>query len=309
MTINNKENKKDPFFDIENIELLKNEDNKIDLKSKKGLGRGLSSLLGDTTEKIQTNKVPIHDIVRNKFQPRKHFSKESLEELSNSIKEQGIIQPIIVRPDKNAKNKYEIIAGERRWLASQSAGLHEVPVVILEVDDVKSLEFAIIENVQRQDLNPIEEARGYQKLVDDHSYNQDKLAKFIGKSRSYIANILRLLSLPEDILIMIEKGDLSSGHARSLIGLNNPIGVAKQIIHKKLSVRQAENLSRSYKNKKIKLVYKKDTNILDLQKTLEEKTGISVSINNKKNNSGTISFEYKDLQQLDSIIKAIKNAY
>ena len=306
---NNKENKKDPFFEVESIELIKNEDSKIDLKSKKGLGRGLSSLLGDTTEKIQTNKVPIYNIVRNKFQPRKHFSKESLEELSSSIKEQGVIQPIIVRPDKDSKNKYEIIAGERRWLASQSAGLNEVPVVILEVDDVKSLEFAIIENVQRQDLNPIEEARGYQKLVDDHNYNQDKLAKFIGKSRSYIANILRLLSLPEDILIMIEKGDLSSGHARSLIGLNNPIGVAKQIIHKKLSVRQAENLSRSYKNKKIKLVYKKDTNILDLQKTLEEKTGISVSINNKKNNSGTISFEYKDLQQLDSIIKAIKNAY
>ena len=306
---NNKENKKDPFFEVESIELIKNEDSKIDLKSKKGLGRGLSSLLGDTTEKIQTNKVPIYNIVRNKFQPRKNFSKESLEELSSSIKEQGVIQPIIVRPDKDSKNKYEIIAGERRWLASQSAGLNEVPVVILEVDDVKSLEFAIIENVQRQDLNPIEEARGYQKLVDDHNYNQDKLAKFIGKSRSYIANILRLLSLPEDILIMIEKGDLSSGHARSLIGLNNPIGVAKQIIHKKLSVRQAENLSRSYKNKKIKLVYKKDTNILDLQKTLEEKTGISVSINNKKNNSGTISFEYKDLQQLDSIIKAIKNAY
>ena len=306
---NNKENKKDPFFEVESIELIKNEDSKIDLKSKKGLGRGLSSLLGDTTEKIQTNKVPIYNIIRNKFQPRKHFSKESLEELSSSIKEQGVIQPIIVRPDKDSKNKYEIIAGERRWLASQSAGLNEVPVVILEVDDVKSLEFAIIENVQRQDLNPIEEARGYQKLLDDHNYNQDKLAKFIGKSRSYIANILRLLSLPEDILIMIEKGDLSSGHARSLIGLNNPIGVAKQIIHKKLSVRQAENLSRSYKNKKIKLVYKKDTNILDLQKTLEEKTGISVSINNKKNNSGTISFEYKDLQQLDSIIKAIKNAY
>jgi ParB family transcriptional regulator, chromosome partitioning protein len=306
---NNKESKKNPFFEIESVELMKNEDSKIDFKSKKGLGRGLSSLLGDSTEKIQTNKVPIHSIVRNKFQPRKHFSKDSLEELSSSIKEQGVIQPIIVRPDKDSKNKYEIIAGERRWLASQSAGLNEVPVVILEVDDVKSLEFAIIENVQRQDLNPIEEARGYQKLVDDHNYNQDKLAKFIGKSRSYIANILRLLSLPEDILIMIEKGDLSSGHARSLIGLNNPIGVAKQIIQKKLSVRQAENLSRSYKNKKIKLVYKKDTNILDLQKTLEEKTGISVSINNKKNNSGTISFEYKDLQQLDSIIKAIKNAY
>ena len=309
MVAGNQDSKKDPFFEIESIELVKQGDDKLDMKPKKGLGRGLSSLLGDTTKKIPTNKIPIHDIARSQFQPRKHFSKESLEELSNSIKEQGIIQPIIVRPQKNLKNKYEIIAGERRWLASQNAGLHEVPVVILEVDDVKSLEFAIIENVQRQDLNPIEEARGYQKLVDEHNYTHDKLAKFIGKSRSYIANILRLLSLPEDILIMIEKGDLSSGHARSLIGLNNQIGIAKQIVHKKLSVRQAENLARTYKNNKIKLVYKKDTNILDLQKTLEEKTGINVSINNKKNNSGTISFEYKDLQQLDSIIKAIKNAY
>ena len=309
MSRNNKESKTDSFFEIESIELLKQGNGKTNIPLKKGLGRGLSSLLGDTKETIKTNKVPIHDIVRNKFQPRKHFSKESLEELSNSIKEQGVIQPIIVRPEKSLKNKYEIIAGERRWLASQRAGLHEVPVVILEVDDAKSLEFAIIENVQRQDLNPIEEARGYQKLVGDHGYNHEKLAKFIGKSRSYIANLLRLLSLPEDILVMIEKGDLSSGHARSLIGLNNAIVIAKQIVQKKLSVRQAENLARTYKAKKIKLVYKKDTNILDLQKTLEEKTGLSVSINNKKNNAGTITFDYKDLQQLDSIIKAIKNAY
>jgi len=309
MPSNNNESKKDPFFEIDSIELINQGNNKADSRLKKGLGRGLSSLLGDTKETIKTNKVPIHDIVRNKFQPRKHFSKESLEELSNSIKEQGVIQPIIVRPEKSSNNKYEIIAGERRWLASQTAGLHEVPVVILEVDDVKSLEFAIIENVQRQDLNPIEEARGYQKLVDDHSYNQDKLAKFIGKSRSYIANLLRLLSLPEDILLMIEKGELSSGHARSLIGLNNAIVIAKKIVQKKMSVRQAEILARTYKNKKIKLVYKKDTNILELQKTLEEKTGLGVSINNKKNNSGTISFDYKDLQQLDTIIKAIKNAY
>ena len=309
MPSNNNESKKDPFFEIDSIELINQGNNKADSRLKKGLGRGLSSLLGDTKETIKTNKVPIHDIVRNKFQPRKHFSKESLEELSNSIKEQGVIQPIIVRPEKSSNNKYEIIAGERRWLASQTAGLHEVPVVILDVDDVKSLEFAIIENVQRQDLNPIEEARGYQKLVDDHDYNQDKLAKFIGKSRSYIANLLRLLSLPEDILLMIEKGELSSGHARSLIGLSNAIVIAKKIVQKKMSVRQAEILARTYKNKKIKLVYKKDTNILELQKTLEEKTGLGVSINNKKNNSGTISFDYKDLQQLDSIIKAIKNAY
>ena len=304
MTINN-ENK----LGFDNIELVKHVDNKADVRLKKGLGRGLSSLLGETTENVKTNKVPIHDITRNKFQPRKYFSKESLEELTNSIKEQGVIQPIVVRPDKSSKNKYEIIAGERRWLASQSAGLHEVPIVILEVDDVKSLEFAIIENVQRQDLNPIEEARGYQKLVDDYNYDQEKLAKFIGKSRSYIANILRLLSLPEDVLIMVEKGDLSAGHARSLVGLNNPISVAKKIVQKKLSVRQAETLVKTFKNKKVNLLYKKDSNILELQRVLEEKTGLSVSINNKKNNSGTISFEYKDLQQLDTIIKAIKSTY
>jgi len=281
----------------------------MDNRLKKGLGRGLSSLLGETIENVKTNKVPIHNITRNKFQPRKYFSKENLEELTNSIKEQGVIQPIVVRPEKSSKNKYEIIAGERRWLASQRAGLHEVPVVILEVDDVKSLEFAIIENVQRQDLNPIEEARGYQKLVDDYNYDHEKLAKFIGKSRSYIANLLRLLSLSEDILLMVEKGNLSSGHARSLIGLSNPLSVAKIIIQKKLSVRQAETLTRTFKNKNIKLLHKKDSNILELQRTLEEKTGLVVLINNKKNNSGKISFEYKDLQQLDAIIKVIKSTY
>ena len=171
---------------------------------KKGLGRGLSSLLGDTKKKVETNKVPIKDISRNKFQPRKHFSKENLEELTNSIREQGVIQPIVVRPDKANIDKYEIIAGERRWLASQNAGLHEVPVVILDVDDAKSLEFAIVENVQRQDLNPIEEAQGYQRLLNDFNYNQDKLSKFIGKSRSYIANSLRLLGLPKEVLTMVE---------------------------------------------------------------------------------------------------------
>ncbi len=278
-------------------------------KLKKGLGRGLSSLLGDSSKEIKTNKIPIKDIIRNKFQPRKYFSKESLQELTNSIKEQGVIQPIVVREDKISKNKYEIIAGERRWLASQNAGLHEVPVVILNVDDAKSLEFAIVENVQRQDLNPIEEARGYQKLIDDFSYNQEKLSKFIGKSRSYIANSLRLLSLPEEVLTMVEKGNISSGHARTLIGLQNSIEIAKKIAEKKLSVRQAEVLSRQFRNKKFKLVYKKDPNILDLQKILEDKTGLTVSINNKKNNSGTISFEYKDLEQLDKIVDVIKNSY
>ena len=276
---------------------------------KKGLGRGLSSLLGDSSKKIETNKVSINDLIRNKFQPRKNFNKESLDELTNSIKEQGVIQPIVVRPSKSPEGKYEIIAGERRWLASQNAGLHDVPVVVLDVDDVKSLEFAIVENVQRQDLNPIEEARGYQSLIDEFNYNQDKLSKFIGKSRSYIANSLRLLSLPNEILLMVEEGKLSAGHARSLIGLHNSINIAKQIIQKKLSVRQAEILARQFRDKKLKLIEKKDPNILDLQKSLEAKTGLNVSVTNKKNNSGTIAFEYRDLDQLERITNTIKNNY
>ena len=281
----------------------------IENRLKKGLGRGLSSLLGDTTQKIETNKILIKDIIRNKFQPRKNFNKESLEELTNSIKEQGIIQPIVVRPDKSSEGKYEIIAGERRWLAAQNAGLHEIPVVILNVDDLKSLEFAIVENVQRQDLNPIEEARGYQRLVEDFNYNQEKLSKFIGKSRSYIANSLRLLSLPQEVHLMVEQGNLSAGHARSLIGLNNSVDIARKIIQKKLSVRQSEILARQFRDKKFKLISKKDSNVLAVQKDLEEKTGLSVSINNKKNNSGTISFEYKDLDQLDKLINIIKKNY
>jgi len=281
----------------------------IENRFKKGLGRGLSSLIGDSSKKIETNKISINDLTWNKFQPRKNFSKESLEELANSIREQGVIQPIIVRPNKSLEGKYEIIAGERRWLASQNAGLHEIPVVVLNVDDVKSLEFSIIENVQRQDLDPIEEARGYQRLIDDFNYNHDKLSKFIGKSRSYIANSLRLLSLQEEILVMVEQGNLSAGHARTLIGLQNSVDLAKKIIQKKLSVRQAEVLVRLFKNKKFKLIHKKDPNILDLQKVLEEKTGLSVSVTNRKNNSGTISFEYKDLNQLDRITTIIKNNY
>jgi len=281
----------------------------IESRLKKGLGRGLSSLLGDTSKKIETNKVSINNLTRNKFQPRKNFTKENLEELANSIKAQGVIQPIVVRPDKNSPDNYEIIAGERRWLASQMAGLHEVPVVILNVDDLKSLEFAIVENVQRQDLNPIEEARGYQKLVDDFSYDQDKLSKFIGKSRSYIANSLRLLALPEDVLKMVEDESISAGHARSLIGLQNAAEIAKRITQKKLSVRQTEILVRQFRTKNFKLVHKKDANILDLQRVLEEKTGLNISINNKKNNSGTISFAYRDLEQLDRIIDIIKKNY
>ena len=281
----------------------------IESRLKKGLGRGLSSLLGDTSKKIDINKVSIKDLTRNKFQPRKHFDKESLLELTNSIREQGVIQPIVVRPDKSLEGKYEIIAGERRWLASQNAGIHEIPVVILNIDDVKSLEFAIVENIQRQDLNPIDEARGYQRLVDDFNYNQEKLSQFIGKSRSYIANSLRLLSLPGDVLLMVERGNLSAGHARTLIGLNNSTDIAKKIIQEKLSVRQSEILVKKLKNKKFKLVSKKDSNVLDLQRDLEEKTGLNVSINNKKNNTGIISFEYQDLDQLDRLINIIKKNY
>ncbi len=296
-------------FEVDSIELIKSDNNKLDNQLKKGLGRGLSSLLGESEKKIEKNKVPIEDILRNKFQPRKYFDKESLEDLTNSIKEQGVIQPIVVRPSKTNEGKYEIVAGERRWLASQNAGLHEVPVVVLNIDDVKSLEYAIVENVQRQDLNAIEEAKGYQRLVDDFSYNQEKLSKFIGKSRSYIANSLRLLALPKEVLTLVEQGDLSAGHARSLIGLSNSTDLAKKIIKRKLSVRQSEILAKQFREKKLKLISKKDSNILALQNDLEEKTGLSVSINNKKNNSGSIIFEYRDLDQLDNLIKAIKKNY
>ena len=281
----------------------------IENKLKKGLGRGLSSLLGDESKKIETNKVLITDLSRNKFQPRKYFSKDDLQELTDSIREQGVIQPIVVRPDKLNKSKYEIIAGERRWLASQNAGLHEVPVVILNVDDAKSLEFAIVENVQRKDLNAIDEARGYQRLIEEFSYNHEKLSQFIGKSRSYISNSIRLLSLSDEVLQMVEKGDLTAGHARSLIGLSSSTIIARKIVQKKLSVRQAEKLTRQFRDKKFKIVQKKDPNILDLQKSLEEKIGLNTIINNKKNNSGTISFEYTNLEQLDKIINIIKKNY
>jgi len=284
--------------------------NSFQLKKVKGLGRGLSSLLGDTKSKTSITKLKIYDVKRNKLQPRKVFNKESLEELTNSIKERGVIQPIIVRKDKSLVGKFEIIAGERRWLASQNAGLHEIPVVILDVDDEKTLEFAIVENVQRQDLNVIEEAQGYQRLIDEFSYNQEKLAKFIGKSRSYIANSLRLLSLPKDVILYVESEKISAGHARSLIGLPNAMQIAQKIAENKLSVRQSENLVRALRNKKnLKVVPSKDSNILDLEKSLVDKTGINVEIKNNKNNAGRLSFEYKNLEQLDRLINVIKNNY
>jgi len=280
------------------------------IKFKKGLGRGLSSLLGDTKSKTNIKKLPINDIKGNRLQPRKIFNKESLEELTNSIKENGIIQPIIVRSDKSLEGKFEIIAGERRWLASQNAGLNEIPVIILDIDDEKSLEFAIVENVQRQDLNAIEEAQGYQRLINEFSYNQEKLAKFIGKSRSYIANSLRLLGLPKEVISYVENEKISASHARSLIGLPNAAQIAKKIAENKLSVRQSENLVRALRNKKnLKVVPSKDSNILDLEKSLVDKTGINVEIKNNKNNSGRLSFEYRNLEQLDRLINIIKNNY
>ena len=281
----------------------------VPFRIKKGLGRGLSSLIGDTKVNSNVNKLSVSDLVRNKLQPRKIFDQENLEELTNSIKERGVIQPIIVRNSQDHSDKYEIIAGERRWLAAQNAGLHEVPVVITEADDLKSLEFAIVENVQRHDLNSIEEANGYQKLIDQFGYDQEKVAKFIGKSRSHISNCLRLLTLPKEVITLIENGNLSQGHPKVLVGLENAFFVAKKIIDKKLSVRQAENLVRIFKTKSKSKYILKDPNLKQLESELINKIGLNVSINNKKNNSGSIYFEYKNLDQLNRIIEIIKINY
>ena len=278
-------------------------------KIKKGLGRGLSSLIGETKIELKKNQLPISDLVPNKYQPRKIFNETNLEELTNSIKERGIIQPIIVRNSNDDKSKYEIIAGERRWLAAQRAGFHEVPVVITEADDLKSLEFAIVENVQRNDLNPLEEALGYKRLIDEFSYDQEKVSKFIGKSRSYIANALRILTLPEDVIKLIETQKLTTGHAKILVGLENASFVASKIIEKKLSVRQAENFVLLFKNKKHRSKNTKDTNIIALELSISNKIGLNVDIQNNKRNKGKISFEYKDLDQLNKIIDIIKSNY
>ena len=281
----------------------------ITFKMKRGLGRGLSSLIGDTDTNSSKNKLSISSIVRNKFQPRKVFDKESLDELTNSIRERGMIQPIVVRKSQDKQDKFELVAGERRWLAAQNAGLHEVPVVVVEVDDLKSLEFAIVENVQRDNLNPIEETLGYQRLIDEFGYDQEKVAKFIGKSRSHITNCLRLLTLPKEVIEFIQTNKLSQGHAKVLIGLENATFLAKKIIEKKLSVRQAENLVKIFKTKKILKYISKDSNIRELESSLIDKTGLNISIKNKKNNIGSISFEYKNLDQLNRIIEVIKSNY
>ena len=278
-------------------------------KIKKGLGRGLSSLIGENKVEPQKNQLSISDLVPNKYQPRKIFDEKNLEELTNSIKERGMIQPIIVRKSNDDISKFEIIAGERRWLAAQRAGLHNVPVVITEADDLKSLEFAIVENVQRHDLNPLEEAQGYKRLIDEFSYDQEKVSKFIGKSRSHITNSLRLLTLPQDVIKLIETQKITAGHAKILVGLSNASFVASKILEKKLSVRQAETFVRVFKNKKIKSSKKKDTNIIALELSISNKIGINVDIQNNHRNKGKISFEYKDLDQLNKIIDIIKNHY
>ena len=278
-------------------------------KIKKGLGRGLSSLIGETKIEPQKNQVSISDLVPNKYQPRKIFDEASLEDLTNSIKERGMIQPIIVRNSNNDRTKFEIIAGERRWLAAQRAGLHNVPIVITEADDLKSLEFAIVENVQRHDLNPLEEAQGYKRLIDEFSYDQEKVSKFIGKSRSHITNSLRLLTLPDDVIRLIEIQKLTAGHAKVLVGLENASFVAAKIIDKKLSVRQSEAFVRIFKNKKQKSSISKDSNIIALELSISNKIGLNVDIKNNKRNQGKISFEYKDLDQLNKIIDIIKSNY
>jgi ParB family chromosome partitioning protein len=276
-------------------------------KIKKGLGRGLSSLIGESKVETQRNLLPVSDLVPNRYQPRKTFDEINLEDLTNSIKERGIIQPIIVR--KSTNDKFEIIAGERRWLAAQRAGLHNVPVVIAEADDKKSLEFAIVENVQRSDLNPLEEAQGYKRLIDEFYYDQEKVSKFIGKSRSYITNSLRILTLPNDVIKLIKDQKLTTGHAKILVGLENASFVANKIIENKLSVRQAENFVQLFKKKKQKLKITKDTNILALELSVSNKIGLNVNIQNNKRNKGKISFEYKDLDQLNKIIEIIKSNY
>ena len=278
-------------------------------KIKKGLGRGLSSLIGETKVDIQKNKISISDIVPNKYQPRKIFDEDNLNDLTQSIKERGILQPIIVRKSNDDNSKFEIIAGERRWLAAQRANLHEVPVVITDADDLKSLEFAIVENVQRHDLNPLEEAQGYKRLIDEFSYDQERVSKFIGKSRSHITNSLRILTLPVEVIKLIETQKLTAGHAKILVGLENASFVANKIIEKKLSVRQAENFVKIFKNKRQRPDKSKDANIKDLELSVSDKVGLNVVIQNNKNNKGKVIFEYKDLDQLNKILDIIKSNY
>ena len=278
-------------------------------KIKKGLGRGLSSLIGETKVETRINKLSLSEIIPNRYQPRKNFDQDNLNDLANSIRERGVIQPIIVRKSETDNSKYEIIAGERRWLAAQKAGLHDIPVVVTDVDDLKSLEFAIVENVQRNDLNPLEEAEGYKRLIDEFSYDQDKVSKFIGKSRSYITNSLRILSLPKEVLKFVEEKKITTGHAKILVGLDNAEFVANKIIEKNLSVRQSENFVKIFKKRGGSKPNHKDPNLVNLENSISSKIGLNVLIKNSKRNKGVISIEYKDLEQLNKLIDIIKNNY
>ena len=273
---------------------------------KKGLGRGLSALFGDEKPKDkpqeinQSNTISISDLSRNPYQPRQHFSEEKLDELANSIRKNGIIQPIAVRESKAKSGKYEIVAGERRWLAAQRAGLHEIPVTVLDLTDVESLEVAIVENIQRDDLNPIEEARGYKRLNEEFKYDHENISKLMSKSRSHISNTLRLLTLPNDVIAMLEEGTLTSGQARPLIGLIDPSSIAEEIVAKNYSARKVEYLVKSKKTTKSK-VKEIDVNILKAQERIEKTLGLKVNISNKKNNSGKITIEYKDIDQFELV--------
>ena len=286
-------------------------------KNKKGLGRGLMSLFGDQVETVENGKknvsnsayslVSIGDLNRNRFQPRIIFDEKKIEELAQSIKKNGLIQPIAVRLEKNGA--YEIVAGERRWLAAQKAGLHEVPVIILDITDTQSLELAIVENIQRENLNTIEEAKGFQKLITEFNYDHEKLSKFMGKSRSHISNTLRLLSLPESVIKMVEEGQLTAGQVRPLVGRFNASEIAKSIIKEKLSARSIENLVKKEKEKEVsksKEVKKSDPNLLLAQRRIEENLGLSVKIISRKNSSGKIVIEYSNLEQFDLVSNLLK---
>ena len=288
----------------------------VDEKNTKGLGRGLMSLFGDQAEtkenldisikKIDPNSsyllASIGDLTRNRFQPRNYFDEKKINELSQSIKKNGLIQPIAVR--KVGTSGYEIIAGERRWVAAQKAGLHEVPVVVLNLNDTQSLELAIVENIQREDLNSIEEAKGYAKLVKEFNYDHEKLSEFMGKSRSHISNTLRLLSLPEQVIKMVEEGKLTAGQVRPLVGRFNALEIAKSIIKERLSARSIENLVKNAKEKEEKKITphkRSDPNILLAQRKIEENLGLKVKLVNRKNNSGKIVIEYGNSDQFEML--------
>ena len=286
----------------------------MNASKKKGLGRGLKALFGDQkpTEKkkdeveISSSKANISDLTPNKYQPRVHFDEKKLEELINSVKKNGIIQPIAVRPDKVDPGRYEIVAGERRWLAAQKAGLHEVPIIVLDLDDNESLEVAKVENIQRDDLNAVEEAKGYKRLSEEFGYDHEKIAKFMSKSRSHVSNMLRLLTLPQDVIAMIEEGNLTAGQARPLIGLPSATNIAEEVVAKNLSARSVEILVRRKKAPQKSGQIRIDANILDQQRSLRDKLGLNVSITNKKNNSGKITIEYKNLEQFELVSKLLK---